>query len=64
MCWVTHRHRRRSPFQNSTAFTISNDDVTRILEDSVDHMHKGVGIVVGLVDRSGTRVVSYGTMDR
>src|SRR5262245_16694882 len=45
-------------------FTISDDDVTRILEDRVDHMHKGVGIVVGLIDQSGTRVVSYGTTDR
>ena len=52
------------PVSDSAAFTISNDDVTRILEDRVEHMHKGVGIVVGLVDQSGTRVVSYGTMDR
>ena len=27
-------------------------------------MHKGVGLVVGLIDYSGTRVVSYGTTDR
>ena len=52
------------PITDSAAFTISNDDVTRILEDRVDHMHKGVGIVVGLIDQTGTRVVSYGTADR
>lgn len=46
------------------AFAISNDDVARILQDRVDHMHKGVGIVVGLVDQRGPRVVSYGTVDR
>ena len=46
------------------AFAISNDDVTRILEDRIDHMHKGVGLVVGLIDQTGTRVVSYGTTDR
>ena len=52
------------PASDAVPFTTSNDDVTRILEDRVDHMHKGVGIVVGLVDQSGTRVVSYGTTDR
>jgi D-alanyl-D-alanine-carboxypeptidase/D-alanyl-D-alanine-endopeptidase len=45
-------------------FTISNDEIQRILKDRIDHMHKGVGLVVGLVDETGTRVVSYGTTDR
>ena len=27
-------------------------------------MHKGVGILVGLIDQPGTRVVSNGTTDR
>lgn len=62
------------PVADSAAFTTSDDEVTRILGDRVDHMHKGVGIVVGLVDASGlsagasakveTRVISYGTTDR
>ena len=52
------------PVTESSAFTISNDHVARILEDRVDHMQKGVGIVVGLVDQAGTRVISYGTTDR
>jgi CubicO group peptidase (beta-lactamase class C family) len=52
------------PLTEPAAFTISNEDVTHILEDRVDHMHKGVGIVVGLVDQVGMRVVSYGTTDR
>src|SRR5262245_50366330 len=38
------------PVQNSEPFTISNDEVMRILEDRIDHMHKGVGLVVGLID--------------
>ena len=52
------------PSRDTDTFTISNDDVTRILRERVDQMHKGVGIVVGLVDRTGTRVISYGTTDR
>jgi len=52
------------PVSDSARFTISDDEIARILEDRVDHMHKGVGLVVGLVDQAGTRVVSYGTMDR
>lgn len=52
------------PSTDADTFTISDDEVTRILEQRVDQMYKGVGIVVGLVDRSGTRVISYGTTDR
>ena len=55
---------RQLPVADAEAFTFSNDDVTRILEDRVDRLQKGVGIVVGLVDQTGTRVISYGTMDR
>src|SRR5262245_16534591 len=55
---------RAQPAVAADTFTITDDDVRRILEDRIDHMRKGVGIVVGLVDRAGFRVISHGTTDR
>jgi D-alanyl-D-alanine-carboxypeptidase/D-alanyl-D-alanine-endopeptidase len=68
LCNALATHHSRLLSQRSAEdiaeFTISNDEIQRILEDRIALMHKGVGLVVGLVDRTGTRVVSYGTTDR
>ncbi len=39
-------------------------EVRSILVDRIDAQHQGVGIVVGLVDPSGRRIVAYGTFDK
>lgn len=39
---------------------ISDDQIRDILRDRVDVARKSVGIVVGLIDEKGTRVISYG----
>src|SRR5512140_3466269 len=41
----------------------SDAEVRGILVDRIDAQHQGVGIVVGLIDSSGRRVVAYGTFD-
>jgi CubicO group peptidase (beta-lactamase class C family) len=41
----------------------SNAEVRSILVDRIEAQHQGVGIVVGLIDASGRRVVAYGTFD-
>src|SRR5215467_8782775 len=42
----------------------SNDDIRKILQDRIDVAKRSVGIVVGLVDENGTRVISYGKPDQ
>lgn len=39
---------------------LSDDAIRDILKDRIDVARKSVGIVVGIVDNSGTRVISYG----
>jgi CubicO group peptidase (beta-lactamase class C family) len=39
---------------------LSDDEIKKILQDRIDVAKKGVGIVVGLVDDKGVRVISYG----
>ena len=38
----------------------SDNDIRAILADRIDVQHQGVGIVVGIIDPSGRRVVAYG----
>ncbi len=42
----------------------TDDEIRKILQDRIDVAKKGVGIVVGLVDEKGTRIVSYGRIDQ
>jgi D-alanyl-D-alanine-carboxypeptidase/D-alanyl-D-alanine-endopeptidase len=42
------------------AFAQSGDEVRRILSDRIDRDHQSLGIVVGVVDGNGRRVVSHG----
>lgn len=39
---------------------ITDDEIRKILQDRIDVAKKSVGIVVGLVDDKGIRIVSYG----
>jgi D-alanyl-D-alanine-carboxypeptidase/D-alanyl-D-alanine-endopeptidase len=39
---------------------VTDDEIKKILQDRIDVAKKGVGIVVGLVDDKGVRVISYG----
>ncbi|HTS51366.1 MAG TPA: serine hydrolase domain-containing protein [Bryobacteraceae bacterium] len=39
-------------------------EIHSILEQRIDGKHQSVGIVVGVIDRGGRRVVSYGNLDR
>ncbi|HEX4643973.1 MAG TPA: hypothetical protein VH598_00035, partial [Verrucomicrobiae bacterium] len=43
---------------------LSDADIKAILRARVDDANKGVGIVVGLVDEHGSRIISYGTKSR
>jgi len=43
--------------------TPTDDEIREILRDRIDNAKRGVGIVVGIVDESGRRVISYGVMD-
>lgn len=43
---------------------ISDGEVRGILQDQVDRAKKSVGIVVGLVDDKGTRIICYGKPSR
>lgn len=42
----------------------SDQDIRAILADRIDAQHQGVGIVVGVIDASGRKVVSYGSFDK
>ena len=41
-----------------------NDDIRAILHERVNDEHHDVGIVVGVIDHDGQRVVSYGNLDQ
>ena len=39
---------------------VTDDEVKTILQDRIERAKRSVGIVVGLVDEKGTRVISFG----
>jgi D-alanyl-D-alanine-carboxypeptidase/D-alanyl-D-alanine-endopeptidase len=41
----------------------SDGDIRRILAERVDAQGKGVGIIVGLIEPGGRRVISYGQLN-
>jgi CubicO group peptidase (beta-lactamase class C family) len=48
-----------------TPWTVPSDlDIRKILAERVDTQRQSVGIVVGIVDPSGRRIVSYGTLNQ
>src|SRR5207302_9544163 len=40
----------------------SNDEIRKLLVDRIDRDRQSIGIVVGIVEPSGRRIVSYGTL--
>src|SRR5215510_9584529 len=53
------------PLRLSSAHSeINDDEVRKILEDRIEVAKRSVGIVVGLVDEKGTRIISYGKPDQ
>jgi serine-type D-Ala-D-Ala carboxypeptidase/endopeptidase len=40
----------------------SNDDIRKILVQRIDEQHQSVGIVVGIIEPAGRRIISYGTI--
>lgn len=42
----------------------ANDEVRAILTNRIDVQHRGVGIVVGLIDSNGRRIIAHGTFDQ
>ncbi|HLZ81936.1 MAG TPA: serine hydrolase, partial [Caulobacteraceae bacterium] len=41
----------------------SNAEITRLLADRIDVQRQGVGIVIGVIDASGRRIIAYGRRD-
>jgi hypothetical protein len=41
----------------------SDSEIRQILIDRIDARHQSIGIVVGLIDATGRRIVSYGQVD-
>src|SRR5882724_11139917 len=46
----------------ASAQIASDSDIRKILVDRIDTRHQGIGIVVGVIEPAGRRVISYGTM--
>jgi CubicO group peptidase (beta-lactamase class C family) len=42
----------------------SDAEIRKILVERIDTYHQGVGIVVGLIDAQGRRIVAYGSLDK
>ena len=43
---------------------VTDEEVKNILQDRIDRAKRGVGIVVGLVDEKGARVITYGNASK
>ena len=41
----------------------SDDEIRKILIERIDTFHQGVGIVVGVVDAHGRRIITYGKLE-
>jgi CubicO group peptidase (beta-lactamase class C family) len=48
---------------NEIPATLSDAEIKTLLKDCIDGDKLGVGLVVGMVDSNGTRVMSYGKVD-
>ncbi|NJN87095.1 MAG: beta-lactamase family protein [Leptolyngbyaceae cyanobacterium SL_7_1] len=49
----------------TTAHSIpSNAEIEAILQQRIDQERQSTGIVVGVIDRSGQRIIRYGTLDQ
>jgi len=51
--------------QSATNFSVPPDsEIRKILLDRIDAFHQGVGIVVGVIDPNGRRIVTYGSLNK
>ncbi|HEY2324092.1 MAG TPA: serine hydrolase domain-containing protein, partial [Thermoanaerobaculia bacterium] len=48
----------------ASAQIASDAEIRKILADRIDAQQQGVGIVVGVIEPSGWRIVAYGNADR
>jgi D-alanyl-D-alanine-carboxypeptidase/D-alanyl-D-alanine-endopeptidase len=46
----------------SAAPTPSDAEIRQILIDRIDRDHQGVGMVVGVIDANGRRIIAYGSL--
>jgi len=50
---------------SAVAWTPPSDaEIRKILVDRIDVQHQGVGIVVGIIDKNGRRIISYGVSNQ
>jgi serine-type D-Ala-D-Ala carboxypeptidase/endopeptidase len=52
------------PPWTALAQNLTDDEVRSILQDRIDRAKKSVGIVVGIIDEKGARVISYGKPEK
>jgi len=43
---------------------LSNDEISTILQQRIDQEKQSIGIVVGVIDESGNRIIAYGHQDQ
>jgi CubicO group peptidase (beta-lactamase class C family) len=55
--------KRTSTTTKEDPATLSDAEIKTLLKDCIDGDKLGVGLVVGMIDSNGTRVVSYGKVD-
>ena len=53
-----------APQATTVAAAPSDTEIRRILEERIDVQKQGVGIVVGVIDSRGRRVVAYGALEK
>ncbi|MFA7004981.1 MAG: serine hydrolase [Verrucomicrobiia bacterium] len=51
-------------FSHAAETSLTDSEIKAILRERIEVAKKGIGMVVGLVDERGTRVVSYGRFER
>ena len=39
---------------------VSDAEILRLIKERIEVQHRGIGIVFGVIDRSGSRIISYG----
>jgi len=53
------------PIESSPESVVLSDaEIRKILVERIDTFHQGVGIVVGVIDPQGRRVIAYGSLDK
>ena len=50
------------PLSSSPGQTPSDTEIRQILIDRIDRDHQAVGIVVGVIDAKGRRIIAYGSL--